>query len=107
MFASTPKPPYYTVIFTSLSTQTDEGYTQLNDELYAEALQLEGYYGAETLRNEDGYGVAVLYWRSLADIEKWAKYQKHADAKKLGKEKWYKSYRVRIAKVEREYGFGE
>lgn len=104
MFVKTPKPPYYTVIFTSQRTAIDDGYTELNDNLYADALKLEGYYGAETLRNAQGFGVAVLYWRSLEDIQEWAKYQKHLYAKELGKEKWYKGYRVRIAKVEREYG---
>jgi heme-degrading monooxygenase HmoA len=104
MFVKTPKPPYYTVIFTSIRTQVDDGYTELNDELYAEAMKLEGYYGAETLRDEHGYGVAVLYWRSMEDIQQWSKYQKHLYAKKLGKEKWYEGWKVRIAKVEREYG---
>lgn len=104
MFVKTPEPPYYTVIFTSVRTQLDDGYTELNDELYAEAMKLDGYYGAETLRNSEGYGVAVLYWRSMEDIQKWSKYQKHLRAKKLGKEKWYKGWKVRIAKVEREYG---
>lgn len=104
MFTKTPKPPYYTVIFTSKRTALDDGYTELNDELYAEAQKLEGYYGAETLRDANGYGVAVLYWRDLEDIQEWARYQKHIRAKQMGKEKWYEGYRVRIAKVEREYG---
>lgn len=30
----------------------------------------------------------------------------HIDAKKLGKELWYSGYRVRIAKLKWEYGFG-
>ena len=106
MFVKTPKPPYYTVIFTSKRTTLDDGYTELNDALYAEALKLDGYYGSETLRNEEGYGVAVLYWRDMSDIQEWAKYQKHLYAKEQGKAKWYEGYRVRIAKVEREYGMG-
>lgn len=104
MFVKTPKPPYYAVIFTSIRTQVDDGYSELNDELYAEAMKLDGYYGSETLRDENGFGVAVLYWRSMEDIQEWSKYQKHLRAKKLGKEKWYEGWKVRIAKVEREYG---
>lgn len=104
MFVDTPEPPYYAVIFTSQRTEVDDGYSELNDELYAEAQQLDGYIGAETLRNADGYGVAVLYWRTEEDIRAWARYAKHLHAKDIGKVKWYRGYRVRIAKVEREYG---
>ncbi len=107
MFTKTPPPPYYAVIFTSQRTAVDDGYTELNDELYQEALQFDGYIGAETLRNAEGFGVAVLYWRDEVSIQQWARYAKHIRAKQGGKEKWYEGYRVRIAKVEREYGMGE
>ena len=104
MIVKTPKPPYYTVVFTSIRTEVDEGYAELNDELWEDAQKLEGFIGAESLRNEEGFGVTVLYWKNEASIQDWAKYQKHIQAKQLGKEKWYSGYRVRIAKVEREYG---
>lgn len=106
MFVNTPKPPYHAVIFTSQRTSIDDGYTELNDELYAEAQQFDGYIGADSLRNAEGYGVAVLYWRNADSIRKWAQYAKHIRAKQLGKEQWYEGYRVRIAVVEREYGMG-
>ncbi|MFT5920619.1 MAG: hypothetical protein ACI9FU_002440, partial [Granulosicoccus sp.] len=34
MIVDTPKPPYYTVVFTSIRTSIDDGYTELNDELW-------------------------------------------------------------------------
>lgn len=107
MFTKTPPPPYHAVIFTSQRTAVDDGYTELNDELYQEALKFDGYIGAETLRNAEGFGVAVLYWRDEESIRQWARYAKHIRAKQTGKEIWYSGYRVRIAKVEREYGMGE
>jgi len=39
----------------------------------------------------------------METIKEWLQYQKHLRAKKPGKAKWYFGYRVRIAKVEREY----
>lgn len=106
MFCKTPPPPYYTVIFTSQRTTVDDGYSELNDELYEEALSFDGYIGAESLRNAEGFGVAVLYWKDAESIKRWANYAKHIRAKQKGKELWYEGYRVRIAKVEREYGMG-
>ncbi len=106
MLAQTPEPPYFTVIFTSQRTKVDEGYTEMNESLWADAQKLEGFIGEESLRNEDGFGVTVLYFKDLETIREWSEYQKHMRAKELGKEKWYVDYRVRIAKVEREYGMG-
>jgi len=106
MFCKTPEPPYYAVIFTSQRTAVDDGYTELNDSLYEEALGFDGYMGAETLRNAEGFGVAVLYWRDADSIQRWARHTRHLEAKRIGKEMWYEGYRVRIARVEREYGMG-
>jgi len=82
----------------------EDGYTQLNDSLWEDAQKLDGFIGADSLRNSEGFGITVLYFKDLETIREWSKYQKHLDAKELGKKKWYKDYRVRIAKVEREYG---
>lgn len=103
MIVNTPPPPYYTVIFTSTRTEVDEGYTELNEELWEDAQKLDGFIGAESLRGEDGFGVTVLYFKDMETIGQWARYQKHIGAKELGKSKWYKDHRVRIARVEREY----
>lgn len=104
MIVQTPKPPYYTVVFTSIRTDVEEGYTEMNDSLWEDAQKLEGFIGAESLRNEEGFGVTVLYFTDMETIIEWSKYQKHLRAKELGKEKWYSDYKVRIARVEREYG---
>ena len=104
MFANTPEPPYYVVVFTSQRTEVDEGYHEMNDSLYEDALKHDGYIGGESLRDENGFGVAVLYWRDMESIAKWGRYEKHLRAKEQGKEKWYSGYKVRIGKVEREYG---
>jgi heme-degrading monooxygenase HmoA len=106
MLAQTPQTPYYTVIFTSIRTKVEEGYAEMNASLWEDAQKLEGFIGEESLRNADGFGITVLYFKDMETIQEWSKYQKHLRAKELGKEKWYEGYRVRIAKVEREYGMG-
>jgi len=40
----------------------------------------------------------------MESIGNWARHAKHMQAKQQGKAHWYTDYRVRIAKVEREYG---
>lgn len=105
MFAETPKPPYYTVVFTSIRTEVEEGYTELNDSLWKDAQKLDGFIGAESQRGEDRFGITVLYFKDMETIHQWSKYQKHIRAKEMGKEKWYEGWRVRIGKIEREYGW--
>lgn len=104
MLIETPVPPYYTVIFSSIRTEVEEGYTELNDELWLDAQKLDGFIGADSVRKDDGEGITTLYFKDMETIHQWAKYQKHIRAKELGKEKWYKDYKVRIGKIEREYG---
>ncbi|MBL7899577.1 MAG: antibiotic biosynthesis monooxygenase [Crocinitomicaceae bacterium] len=103
MIAKTPKPPYYAVIFTSHKSADDSGYVQMANRMVELANQAEGFLGMETARNETG--ITVSYWSDLESIKKWKENTEHLTAQKLGKEKWYKNYKTRICKVERDYEF--
>ena len=103
MVAQTPPPPYYAVIFTSLRTEGDDGYEAMADLMVALAKQQHGYLGIESAR--DGLGITVSYWASQEAILAWKAEVKHAAAQRLGREKWYEQYKVRVCLVERDYGF--
>ncbi len=103
MIAHTPVPPYFAVIFTSIRTTGDNGYAEMADQMLEMARQQEGYLGVESARNE--IGITVSYWRDLECIKKWRENMEHSVARDKGRKEWYKSFKVRIAKVEREYGF--
>lgn len=103
MIARTPAPPYYAVIFTSLRTEGDNGYAAMADLMDELAREQPGYLGIESAR--DGLGITVSYWESPEAIQNWKAQVKHAAAQRLGREKWYEQYQVRICKVERDYGF--
>lgn len=62
-----------------------------------------GFLGVETAREE--VGITVSYWADLESIKNWKQNIDHQEAQRLGQEKWYSSYKLRIAKVERDYGF--
>lgn len=103
MIAQTPTAPYYAVIFTSLRTDGDNGYGTMADEMNELAAQQPGYLGVESAK--DGLGITISYWRTLEDIKNWKANTRHLIAQKTGREKWYEEYKVRICKVERDYGF--
>jgi heme-degrading monooxygenase HmoA len=104
MAASTPQPPYYAVIFTSVRTEGDNGYEHTADRMLELAAQQPGYLGFETARGTDGAGITVSYWESLEAIAAWRSHAEHRLAQAKGRATWYAQYAVRIAKVERAYG---
>jgi heme-degrading monooxygenase HmoA len=103
MIANTPEPPYYAVIFTSINTEDAEDYSEMADLMVELAGQEPGFLGIESARNE--LGITVSYWKDLESIKRWKENSDHAVAQVKGREKWYQSYKTRIAKVERDYGF--
>ena len=103
MIAKTPQPPYYAIVFTSVKSENDEGYNEMAIKMEELAKQQSGFLGMESAREQ--LGITVSYWSSLEDIQKWRVNLDHIEAQQKGKSTWYKDYKVRIAKVERDYGF--
>ncbi len=94
--------PYYAVIFTANTKSPDAEYSEYSTLLREKAEKIDGFLGIDTAG--DGFEITVSYWRDLESIQAWKKDLDHSYAKVKGKEKWYESYRVRISKVEMEYG---
>lgn len=94
---------YYAVIFTSTRTEVEEGYAEMAIKMVELAKAQPGYIGMESARSE--IGITVSYWESLEAIKNWKANMEHLEAQEKGKTTWYKNYKVRIAKVEREYEF--
>ncbi|MEJ5032037.1 antibiotic biosynthesis monooxygenase family protein [Comamonas sp. MYb69] len=104
-FANTPQPPYYAVIFTSQRTDTEhQPYADMADAMVLLAEQQPGFLGAESTRGSDGLGITVSYWQTEEDIRRWKAQSDHLVAQRMGAERWYAHYQVRVAKVERAYG---
>ena len=99
-----PTPPYYAVIFTNEKTDTLEGYGEMANQMVELAAKQPGYLGFESI-SEGNKSISVSYWTDLESIKAWKQVADHAMAQKMGREKWYKSYTTRIARVEREYSF--
>ncbi len=102
LIAKTPEPPYYAVIFSNHRTDVNEGYEAMAMRMIELAAQQPGFLGVESVRED--LGITVSYWTDLESIKKWKANAEHLVAQKLGHEKWYTSFKTRIAKVERDYG---
>jgi heme-degrading monooxygenase HmoA len=104
MLAQTPAPPYYAVIFSSIRTREERGYADMADAMVQLAAEQPGYLGIESAREE--VGITVSYWRDLESIRAWKANARHLVAQRLGREVWYEAFKLRVARVEREDGFG-
>ncbi len=103
-FAPLPDPPYYAVIFTAQRAHGDHhGYSTMADQMTALAAEQPGYLGIESTRDDTGLGITVSYWADERTLKSWKQVAKHLLAQKLGKDRWYEYYTVRVAKVERHY----
>jgi heme-degrading monooxygenase HmoA len=72
------------------------------DNMVELAQQQPGFLGIETARED--VGITVSYWSDLESIKQWKANLDHQQAQRLGREKWYSSFKARISRVERDYG---
>lgn len=103
MIARTPAPPYVAVVFTSVASGDAEGYAAMAEAMDALVAGQDGYLGHESAR-ADGLGLTVSYWRDEEAALAWKRVGAHLGAQRLGRERWYASYRVRVATVTRDHG---
>ena len=102
LIANTPEPPYYAVIFTSQRNDDLEGYAETAARMVELAALQPGFLGVESARED--LGITVSLWSDLELIKQWKAHAEHREAQKMGMEKWYSTYKTRIALVERDYG---
>ncbi|PQO45032.1 antibiotic biosynthesis monooxygenase family protein [Blastopirellula marina] len=99
-------PPYYVVIFTSQRTDVDQaGYSAAAEQMEELASRQPGFLGIESVRDVDGFGITVSYWADLAAIEAWKSQADHVGVQRVGRKRWYESYRLQVARVERAVEF--
>ena len=105
-FARLPAPPYYAVIFSSRRRVDDgDGYAETSARMVELVAQQPGFLGVESTRGADGFGITVAYFDSEESILAWRRHAEHTAARERGRAEWYQHFELRIAKVERAYGW--
>ena len=79
----------------------DNGYGEMAERMVELAAQQPGFLGAESAR--ESVGITVSYWADLESIKAWKENAEHVIAQEQGRAVWYREYKTRIAKVERDY----
>lgn len=104
-FAKLPASPCYAVIFSSTRTGHEAGYAEAAARMVELARAQPGFLGMESARGADGFGITVSYWDSEEAIGAWRRQVEHVATRERGRSEWYRQFEVRIARVERAYGW--
>jgi heme-degrading monooxygenase HmoA len=84
-------------------------YMALVETLRNDLAEAEGFISLEryeSITNQGKY-VSLQFWRDEECVRKWRNLQKHSEAQKKGRGGIFKSYRLRIAEVRRDYTMDE
>jgi len=97
--------PYFASIFTTQLGKNLEGYDETSDKMTELVEKYDGFMGMHSIRNEDGYGITICYWKSEEAITSWREDLEHQAAQSKGKSAWYSKYTIQIAQVLRSTFF--
>jgi len=92
----------YAVIFSAEINELDQSYTVMAARMRDLA---KNKYGCREFiaLTEGNIELAISYWENKEQIVAWKQDPEHKKAQELGRTKWYKSYKVQVVTVEREY----
>ena len=84
-------------------------YMKLVDTLREDLARAEGFISLERFESITSKGkfVSLQFWKDEESVRKWRNLQKHREAQKQGRAGIFKSYRLRIAQVTRDYTMDE
>jgi heme-degrading monooxygenase HmoA len=80
-------------------------YMAVVDTLREDLAKAEGFISLERFESitTKGKFLSLQFWRDEESVRKWRNLQKHREAQKKGRASIFKSYRLRIATVLRDY----
>jgi len=100
----------YAVIFevTPTAERADE-YFDLAGLLKPELEAIDGFVSVERFQslNDEGRFVSLSFWRDEEAIKRWREHVGHQAAQQKGKRGIFKDFRIRVAKVERDYSLAD
>ena len=96
--------PYVAVIFTTQRSADIDGYAEMSERMDALARQQPGFLGVESVSDGDR-GITVSYWVDETASLAWRQVAEHLLAQRLGRERWYDAYDLRVATVTRDQAF--
>lgn len=99
------EPPYYAAVFTAVRTENQSGYGETGARMEDLVKDVPGFLGMDHAQTPGGLGITVGYFRDADALTQWRRNAEHRAAQRRGRDEWYQSYTLHVAKVERSHGF--
>jgi len=90
------------VIFKATLRELDESYGPTAARMRHLALEEFGCVEFVSVC-EGGTEISLSYWNDEAQIQAWRAHPEHRAAQEMGQSRWYASYTVEVARIERSY----
>lgn len=96
----------YAVIFEVYPNASgQEEYLTIAASLREKLEHIEGFISIERFQSlvDEGKLLSLSFWESENSIKQWHEDLEHQSAQQKGRERLFNDYRIRVAKVERDY----
>ena len=94
------------VIFVSQRNDNDrKGYSSAGHKMEMLAKQQPGYVAYASARGIGGLGITISYWETEDHAKAWRDHPVHAEVREMGRGRWYDSYHIDVAEVQRSYNW--
>lgn len=92
------------VIFLSHRTAQDAAGYQAAAERMEELAKIQpGFIAMDSVCDSSGHGITVSYWADDASARAWRDHPEHGAIREAGRQRWYNSYDLHVARIERSY----
>ena len=84
-------------------------YLDIAARLRPELEKIEGFISVERFESlsRPGKILSLSFWRDAAAVARWRAQEEHREAQRAGRTGIFRSYRLRVAAVVRDYGMDE
>src|SRR5215210_1340565 len=100
----------YAVIFEVVpEPERRQDYLDIAARLRPELEKIDGFVSIERFESltQPGKILSLSFWRDEAAVARWRRHEEHREAQRAGRGGIFRSYRLRVAAVLRDYGMNE
>ncbi len=94
-----------TVFRSRLRSESSEEFLALADRMLELARETPGFVSYKNFESEDGERCSIIEFESAEHLRAWRTHPEHADAMRMGREKYYTEYSLQIGEPGRESRF--
>jgi heme-degrading monooxygenase HmoA len=94
-----------TLFRSRLTAQAGDDYIAMSGEMLERAKSYPGFVAMKSFTADDGERLTVVWWENDERQTAWRQDERHREAQRKGRERWYHYYHLEIANVIRESQF--